>query len=229
MKNLIIFFLFVVIAFLYVNRGFDSDYAGKLKQYQTNFSQMLGKMKNEESRAELKQELSQKMSTLKAEFSELKGDVADQMKKMMTTEEGLKRDGKKERNPSALLKNFMASDPEGSTKQNKIQWDSDINRALGRAKSEGKQVMVDFMASWCGWCKKLDKTTYSDPEVINLVNENFIATKIDGDRRPDLIREYRVPGYPFIVFLSAEGDVVYQYPGYITPEAFIQVLQEVIR
>lgn len=47
---------------------------------------------------------------------------------------------------------------------------------------DGKLIMVDFYTDWCGWCKRLDKETYMDPEVIELTNKYFYAIKFDAEQ-----------------------------------------------
>ncbi len=48
---------------------------------------------------------------------------------------------------------------------------------------EPKKVLVDFYTSWCGWCKVMDKNTYSDENIINYINENFYAIKFDAESK----------------------------------------------
>ncbi len=50
-------------------------------------------------------------------------------------------------------------------------------------KEKPKKVIVDFYTSWCGWCKVMDKNTYSNPKVIEYINENFYAIKFDAESK----------------------------------------------
>ena len=67
---------------------------------------------------------------------------------------------------------------------------------LKKAEADSLHVAILFETSWCGWCKKMDKTTLADPDVVKLMNSDFIAIKVDGDRRRDLTKSYGVRGYP---------------------------------
>ena len=82
------------------------------------------------------------------------------------------------------------------------------DKALVKAKDSKKIVMIDFTAEWCGWCKKLDKDTFSDEKVQKLLTDKAIAIKVDADDNKDLVKKYKVNGYPCLVFLNGEGKEV---------------------
>lgn len=106
-----------------------------------------------------------------------------------------------------------------------LAWQS-YEAGMAIARQEGKPVMIDFMASWCGWCKKLDQEVYTNPDVIS-VSRQFVPIKVDGDRRGDLTRTYRVTGYPTIVFLDSLGREVGRIPGYVPVPEFLQAMRRV--
>lgn len=88
-----------------------------------------------------------------------------------------------------------------------IKWERSLDEALKRAKRTGKPVMIDFWAEWCGWCKRLDQTTYVDPQVVKLA-EDFVPVKVDSEGTPKemaIAERYDVSSLPTIVFISPEG------------------------
>lgn len=66
--------------------------------------------------------------------------------------------------------------------QSKIHWMT-IEQAEQKMKEHPKMVLMDVYTSWCVWCKRLDKTTYNNPDLIKYVNENFYAVKFNAEQK----------------------------------------------
>lgn len=105
-----------------------------------------------------------------------------------------------------------------------IDWQRDFEKAKEIAKSENKPMMIDFYTDWCGWCKKLDSDTYSNKEVAELAKE-FICVKINAEQQQKLAKEFGVSGFPYIVFLTAQGSQLSNVPGYLPPERFLKEMK----
>ena len=97
----------------------------------------------------------------------------------------------------------------------------DHEKALEESKSEDKPLMIYFYTGWCSWCKKLERETYSNDQVASLLNDNFICLKINVEDHPSLMAEYRIPGFPTVIFLSAEGEEMGRIMGYKPPDVFM--------
>ncbi len=98
-----------------------------------------------------------------------------------------------------------------------IQWHEWGEEAFAAAASANKPILLDIGAVWCHWCHVMDRESYDDPEVAAIVNEHFIAVKVDRDERPDIDSRYQVAvqavsgqgGWPLTAFLTPDGKPFY--------------------
>lgn len=134
----------------------------------------------------------------------------------------------------AILMSFAAK------AQDKIEW-MKFEDAIAANAQNPKMLIVDVYTDWCGWCKKMDKETFTDPKVIAHINENFYAVKLnaeDTSRTFDFMgRTYneaqmaaamRVNSYPNFVVIEPKLQNIAQLPGYRQPEEFVAGLNELI-
>jgi thiol:disulfide interchange protein len=111
--------------------------------------------------------------------------------------------------------------------QERIAWAASYDQAVAKAKEEGKPLMVDVMASWCGVCKKLDTQIWTREDVAK-VSEGFVAAKVDGDKYPDLKQKLVVSGYPTTLFLTADGKELGRVRGLVAPEDMVGAMQDAL-
>ena len=90
-----------------------------------------------------------------------------------------------------------------------------FKEALAKAKAENKMVFMDCYTVWCGPCKALAKNVFPQKEVGDYFNANFINLKMDMEKGegPALLKQYNVKGFPTLLFLDAEGNVLYKRVG----------------
>ncbi len=100
----------------------------------------------------------------------------------------------------------------------------DVKKAL----ASGRPVVLDFFADWCRICDKLDAKTFSDPRVISAL-ERLEALKVDFDREPRLVEEFKVFGPPTIVLIGSDGKEIenLRFFGFKDAEDFLKVLENV--
>lgn len=115
-----------------------------------------------------------------------------------------------------------------------IHWITSIDELQEKMRKEPRKVIVDMYTAWCGWCKRMDAVTYTNPSLIKYVNNNYYAVKFDAERQ-DTIKfqdklyffypEYKANGfaielmkssmsYPTTVFMLENFQSPTPIPGY---------------
>ncbi len=109
-----------------------------------------------------------------------------------------------ERSASAYLRSAM---------HQPVDWQEWGEAAFARAATEDKPVLLDIGAVWCHWCHVMDRESYENADTARVINENFIAVKVDRDERPDVDTRYQAAvasisgqgGWPLTAFLTPDG------------------------
>lgn len=127
-----------------------------------------------------------------------------------------------------------------------VNWMS-FEEAVEKSKTDKKKIFIDVYTDWCGWCKVMDKNTFSQPEIAKYLNDNFYAVKLDAEQREDI--EFRGHtfkfiesgrrgyhelaasllqnklSYPTVVFLDEDFNMIQPLPGYHKPDFFEKVVK----
>ena len=109
------------------------------------------------------------------------------------------------------------------TKINWLEWN---NESFEQARKEDKPILLDLTAVWCHWCHVMDMTSYSDNEIAEIINKEFVPVKVYIDKRPDIRERYNMGGFPSTVFLNTEGYII-AGDTYVPPERFKLMLETV--
>ena len=106
-----------------------------------------------------------------------------------------------------------------------------FEEALKLAKKEKKNIFLDAYASWCGPCKMLKKNIFTQKEVGDFYNSNFINMAIDMEQGegPKLAQKYKVQAYPTLLFINHKGEVVGSAIGYHQAEELIGVGKKYVK
>jgi uncharacterized protein len=94
-----------------------------------------------------------------------------------------------------------------------VDWHEWGAEAFARARAEDKPILLDIGAVWCHWCHVIDRESYDDPRIAELINRLFVPVKVDRDERPDVDARYQVAvsavsgqgGWPLTGFLLPDG------------------------
>lgn len=102
-----------------------------------------------------------------------------------------------------------------------VKWAASFAEATKRAKIENKPIMVDFWATWCGWCKKLDSDVYSTGEFARAA-QNIVSVKVNAEGEERAVAEkYGVGNLPTVLYLTPDGKVLGRVGGYMPVERFV--------
>ena len=134
--------------------------------------------------------------------------------------------------PSQVENKEKASSPK---KKAGLVWYK-YDEGLAKAKKEKKHPLVHFYTKWCGWCKKMDKSTFSDQAVIEVLNESYVPIKVNGQSGEKVMVDgkemslkqvagkYGVRAYPITWFLKPSGELIAPRRGYVGAEEFLYIL-----
>jgi thioredoxin-related protein len=123
----------------------------------------------------------------------------------------------------------------------KINWMS-FNQAHELNQKAPRKIIIDVYTGWCGWCKVMDQRTFTQPAIIDYVNEHFYAVKLDAEQDAAITvggQTFRKQGnthelainllqgkmsYPSTVFLDEKMAMIQPIAGYLEPRTFHQIV-----
>ena len=110
------------------------------------------------------------------------------------------------------------------------------------AAKEKKHVVIDFYPTWCVWCKRMDQQTFSDPEVKRFLAGNFVTIRVNAEDTTQrityqgkeytpasLARRFGIRGYPTLVYLDREGQLIRAVPGFMNARQFLSLIQGIAK
>lgn len=126
----------------------------------------------------------------------------------------------------------------------KVDWLT-LDEALERNEKEPKKIFIDLYTNWCGWCKRMDATTFEDPKVVAYMNQHYYCVKLNAETKDTLTfrnrkyffkPEYKANefavlllkgqmSYPTAVYMEADLDLITPVAGYQTPEQMLPILK----
>lgn len=133
-----------------------------------------------------------------------------------------------------LLSSFLVN------AQEKIEW-MKFEEAIAASEKNPKMILVDVYTDWCGWCKKMDKETFTDAGVITYVNASFYAVKLNAEDKKrkfdfqgksfteaEMAASMQVRSYPNFVVIEPTLQNITQLAGYRPAKEFLEGLNEIV-
>ncbi|MFL5664214.1 MAG: thioredoxin domain-containing protein [Ktedonobacteraceae bacterium] len=111
---------------------------------------------------------------------------------------------------------------------NTIKWQTWGQHAFEEAARLDKPIFLLITSSWCQWCHIMDETTLSDPTIISILNRDYVPIRVDSDLRPDVNQRYNQNGWPSVVLLSSEGEILWGGV-YVPPQQMLYYLGHIRR
>ena len=127
-------------------------------------------------------------------------------------------------------------------KEEGVKWLT-IEQAQELNKKKPRKIFIDVYTDWCGWCKRMDKTTFNHPKVAKYLNDNFYPVKLDAEQNANIIFKDQVykmgargthdlavsllagqMSYPTTVYLDEKLNVISPIPGYMEAKQFNALL-----
>ena len=121
-----------------------------------------------------------------------------------------------------------------------------LEEAIKRSESEKRKFFIDVYTDWCGWCKVMDRNTFSDPKVAEVLNTEFYPVKFDAEQTGDITFQGRVfkfipqgnkgthelaaallnnrLSYPTVVFTDENFSMIFPIPGYRDAPEFHKIM-----
>lgn len=130
----------------------------------------------------------------------------------------------------------LADDELRAVDSSGVAW-KDLDKAMELASEQNKVVVLDVYTDWCSWCKKMDRETYRNPEVIRYVKDRVVMAKLNPEKpgtqilqggrfsNAEIAARFRVRGFPTTVFLTPQGDWITSVSGFIPADRFLPMLR----
>lgn len=129
---------------------------------------------------------------------------------------------------SKTVSNETEPKDDGSKKSDEIKWMS-YEDAVKASKKNPKKIFLDVYTDWCGWCKKMDKSTLKDPKITSYMNKKYYAVKLDAESDKNIVymgkkisekelagKVFRITGYPTTVYLESNEKLIQPIPGFLS-------------
>lgn len=107
-----------------------------------------------------------------------------------------------------------------------IKWQTSLKKAVDSTRDDKRPMLIEITASWCAYCKKMERESLVDARVIKVVGEQFIAVRLDADiaETEELMEELEIEGLPAMVIVNTRTKKTQVLEGYHTADEILKEL-----
>jgi tetratricopeptide (TPR) repeat protein len=109
-----------------------------------------------------------------------------------------------------------------------IVWERDYEKAVERARAEGKVILADMFTDWCVLCKDMDRETFGDPVLIRQMANEYVWLKLNTETEDDgkrLQEEFAIVTYPLVLVLDSNGQEIDRIPNFLAAAPFKEAVE----
>lgn len=121
----------------------------------------------------------------------------------------------------------IAQGPLSAKPAPKVRWNESIPNAMKQHRESGRPIVIYVTADYCGFCKKMEREAWSDPQVVRRIQDGFVTLKVDAEQHPELLKRLGVEGLPTTILFNSQGEQVQALSGYTRSETLIESLDAV--
>jgi thiol:disulfide interchange protein DsbD len=128
----------------------------------------------------------------------------------------------------AIVLLLLAVAPLFRAPEQPIAWRSSPERAFDEAARGNLPVLVFLYTDWCTYCRQMDQTTFSDPDVVRQMSSDYVWLRLNAETDPFGIRMQRrfsVSGFPTLLILDSKGNEIDRLQGYVPPHYFADAVR----
>ena len=102
-----------------------------------------------------------------------------------------------------------------------------LDKGFQKAQQENKPVMMYFWAIWCQYCAKFQTDTLGNPQVKQILENDYVLVAMDLDVDRDVSNKYSVSYPPYLIFMDAKGNVLQRVPGAVGPDYLLPIVTQI--
>jgi len=106
-----------------------------------------------------------------------------------------------------------------------IRWAANPQAAIQLRQATGRPLLIYVTADYCGYCRKMERDTWSNQGVSQKIRDRFISLKLDAEKHADLVSRLGIKGLPTTIVFNDSGEQIQTISGYSRPEALLTVLE----